>query len=224
MLQNNLLDIIPIREIKFILLDMDGTLLDRHFDDHFWEHFVPEKYAEKEGISLEDAKKELFFQYKCHEGTLNWYDTDFWSQKLDLDIVVLKEQINHLITVHPHVKEFLTLMKDMNKKIFLLTNAHYKTLDIKLKKTKIGRYFDRVITSFDMELPKENLQFWAETEKETGFDKDHSLFIDDTIEVLRTAELFGIRYVVLKSLANSQRTPLYSDEFLTITDFRELIL
>jgi len=38
---------ISLKDIKFVLLDMDGTLLDRYFDDYFWEHLVPEKYAEK---------------------------------------------------------------------------------------------------------------------------------------------------------------------------------
>ena len=33
--------------ITHVLLDMDGTLLDKYFDDYFWEHLVPEKYADK---------------------------------------------------------------------------------------------------------------------------------------------------------------------------------
>ena len=28
----------PLHDIKFVLLDMDGTLLDKYFDDFFWEH------------------------------------------------------------------------------------------------------------------------------------------------------------------------------------------
>ena len=31
--------------IDCVLLDMDGTLLDKYFDDYFWEHYVPEVYA-----------------------------------------------------------------------------------------------------------------------------------------------------------------------------------
>jgi putative hydrolase of the HAD superfamily len=30
-----------------VLLDMDGTLLDRHFDDHFWMEHVPGTYSLK---------------------------------------------------------------------------------------------------------------------------------------------------------------------------------
>ena len=50
---------IPMDDIKFVLLDMDGTLLDKYFDDFFWEHLVPEKYAEKHTITFGKAKEEL---------------------------------------------------------------------------------------------------------------------------------------------------------------------
>ena len=29
------------QEVDWVLLDMDGTLLDKHFDDYFWETLVP---------------------------------------------------------------------------------------------------------------------------------------------------------------------------------------
>jgi putative hydrolase of the HAD superfamily len=38
---------IPLHEIDYVLLDLDGTLLDKYFDDYFWLHLVPEKYAER---------------------------------------------------------------------------------------------------------------------------------------------------------------------------------
>ena len=39
--------------IETVLLDMDGTLLDLHFDNHFWLQHVPVCYAEKHGLSHE---------------------------------------------------------------------------------------------------------------------------------------------------------------------------
>ena len=102
---------IPLKEIKYVLLDLDGTLLDLYFDDYFWAHLVPEKYAEKHDISFGAAKDHLYKTYKSHEKTLNWCDIDFWSRELNLDIPALKEQIRHLIEVHPHVIEFLEKMR-----------------------------------------------------------------------------------------------------------------
>ncbi len=42
----------PWQEITWVLLDMDGTLLDKHFDDYFWETLVPQEYARRQGLPL----------------------------------------------------------------------------------------------------------------------------------------------------------------------------
>lgn len=214
---------IPLENIHYVLLDMDGTLLDKYFDDFFWEHLVPEKYAEKHAMTFGRAKEELMKKYKVHEGTLNWTDLDFWSQELNLDIPALKEQIKHLIEVHPHVEDFLKMLKRMKKKVFLVTNAHYKSIDLKFRKTEIGRYFDSVLSSFDAGFPKESLKFWTTAEKRLGFDKQKTLFIDDTEEILRTAKRFGIKYILYKARSNSKVNPKSSPEFMHILDFDELI-
>ncbi|RMG68870.1 MAG: GMP/IMP nucleotidase [Nitrospirae bacterium] len=211
-------------EVSYVLLDMDGTLLDKYFDDYFWEHLVPEKYAEKHNITFGRAKEELLKKYKAHEGTLNWTDIDFWSKELELDIPALKEQIRHLIEVHPHVEEFLSELNRAGKKVFLVTNAHYKTLTIKLRKTAIGQYFSKVITSFDMGLPKERVEFWQRAQRVLGFDREKSLFIDDTVDILYTAREFGIRYILLKTRANSKKNDENrADGFASISDFKELL-
>jgi putative hydrolase of the HAD superfamily len=219
----HLQDLIPLKEIRYVLLDMDGTLLDKYFDDYFWEHLLPEKYAEKKNISFGKAKETLLNKYRIHEGTLNWTDIDFWSREVDIDIPALKEQIHHLIEVHPHVEDFLQMLRRHRKKVFLVTNAHYKVLDIKLRKTEIGKYFDAAITSFEMGHPKEMLAFWEKAQKKLGFDTETTLFIDDTEAVLRTAKKFGIRYILYKAYASSKAQKGCSVHFPAIEDFRQLM-
>jgi 5'-nucleotidase len=213
----------PLQDIRYILLDMDGTLLDKYFDDYFWEHLVPEKYAETHNITFGRAKEELMQKYRAHEGTLNWTDLDFWSRELRIDIPALKEQIKHLIEVHPHVEDFLKLVKAQRKKVFLLTNAHYKSIDLKFKKTLIGQYFDSVLSSFDAGYPKEDIRFWEAAEKRLRFKREESLFIDDTEEILKTAKKFGIKYILYKARSNSKVKPIRSDHFPHINDFDELL-
>jgi len=211
--------------IKYILLDMDGTLLDKYFDDYFWCHLVPEKYAERHNITFGKAKEILFEKYRSQEGTLNWTDVDYWSKELNLDIQALKEQIRHLIEVHPGVEEFLDKMKKQNKLIFLVTNAHYKSLTIKMKKTQLGRYFNRVITAFDVGIPKENIEFWDRLERIIHFKKDQTLFVDDSEDILKTAAEYGIRYLLLKKRANSkeEEPSIKNSEFPVLENFRELL-
>lgn len=210
-------------DIDCVLLDMDGTLLDKYFDDYFWEHLVPEKYADKHAITFGRAKEELLAKYKAHEQTLNWTDIDFWSRELQLDILALKEQIRHIIEVHPHVEDFLKLMQQREKRTFIATNAHYMVLDLKLRKTDLGKYLTGSVTSDAIGSPKEKVAFWEKAEKQLGFRREHTLFVDDTLAVLQTAKAFGIKYVVYKALGNSKVPPGVSTEYPAIMDFHELM-
>ena len=47
---------VPWQKINSVFLDMDGTLLDLHFDNHFWREHVPLRYAEQNNISLERSQ------------------------------------------------------------------------------------------------------------------------------------------------------------------------
>jgi 5'-nucleotidase len=221
--QKTLQSLVPMKDIRYVLLDMDGTLLDKYFDDYFWEHLLPEKYAEKKNITFGRAREELLAKYKIHEGTLNWTDIDFWSDAVDIDIPALKEQIHHLIEVHPHVEDFLKMLRHQRKKVYLVTNAHYKVLDIKLKKTELGKYFHAAVTSFEVGYPKEMRKFWEKIEKQLCFDKEKTLFIDDTVAVLKTAAQYGIKYILHKTYASSKVQKGIPEGFPEIRDFRELM-
>lgn len=209
--------------IDTVLLDLDGTLLDKYFDDYFWQHLVPEKYAIKHDISFGKAKERLFELYDTQEGTLNWTDIDFWSRELDLDIPALKEQIAHLIDVHPNVEQFLTRLRQKGKQVYLVTNAHYKVLDLKMAKTKLAGYFDKCFTSFELQCPKEQLCFWQKLEELIGFDKGKTLLIDDTVCVLQTAQAYGIRFLLHKTKSSSRKQPAGAEGFETIEDFSEIM-
>ena len=211
-------------DIEWVLLDLDGTLLDKYFDDYFWEVLVPEKYAQKYGLSFQEAKEKVMALYQREEGTLNWTDLNFWSKKLGLDLSALKEQIAHLIDTHPYVVDFLKFLKQMGKKVFLVTNAHYKSLSLKLKHTQLGLYFDEVICAFDIGLSKEDKKFWRRLKEKLKLDPLHTLFIDDSEAPLLAAKEMGIKYLFFKSQASSKSPPRVPiNNFSKIQYFKELI-
>ena len=76
--------------IDTVLLDLDGTLLDLAYDNHFWLEIVPAAYAAARVTTLEAARTEIAPLFRACEGTLPWYCIDHWSRKLDLDIEALK--------------------------------------------------------------------------------------------------------------------------------------
>ena len=210
--------------VDTVLLDMDGTLLDKHFDDFFWEHYVPEIYAENNDLTPLEARKELLARYKSIEGTLAWTDLDYWSTELGLDIPALKLKIDHLIQVHPYVIDFLQYCRRLKKKVHLVTNAHSKTLAIKMQKTAIGDYFDRIICSQEVGLPKEDPEFWQRLEKILGFDKARTLLADDNENVLQAAQIYGMGVLIYVARPSSRAEIHYSNDFPSIVYFKELIV
>jgi 5'-nucleotidase len=210
-------------DIDTVLLDMDGTLLDRHFDDHFWLEHVPKRYAEKNGISHEDAMEKLHRLFRSQEKTLNWTDLDYWSEQLGLDIPVLKEELDHLIAVHPFVMEFLLYLRQHGKGIYLVTNAHAKTLDLKLRRTGIGSSFDGIISAHDLGLPKEDPAFWGRLQEMVPFQPERSMLGEDSETNLETAQMFGIRYLIHVGRYSSQSPPALSTKFTSIHYFSELL-
>ncbi len=210
-------------KIDTVLLDMDGTLLDKYFDDHFWEEFVPAQYALRNGMSEEEAKEDLMPRYRSREETLDWANLDYWSHQLDLDIPALKRQVQHLINIHPNVIEFLEKLKAVGKGIYLVTNAHGKTLDLKMERTALAHRFDGIITSHEIGMPKEDPAFWESLGKVVPFDPERTLLGEDTEAVLRSAYRFGIRYLVFIANASSAKPPSNSSSYYSIQDFGEIM-
>jgi FMN phosphatase YigB (HAD superfamily) len=210
-------------EIDTVLLDMDGTLLDRHFDDHFWEEHLPVAYANQRGLGVAEAKEELFGRYRSQEGTLNRTDIDFWSDELGLDIPALKRQVAHLIAVHPFVPAFLDRVGRLGKEIWLVTNAHGKTLDLKMGQTALAGRFHQIFTSQDIGAPKEDLLFWQRLREKIAFDPSRALLADDTVAVLETAGRFGVRFLVQVARFSSVRPPAAVGRFFSVEWFHEIM-
>lgn len=210
-------------DIDTVLLDMDGTLLDRHFDDHFWLEHVPKTFAAKHSMPLEAAKLKLYAMFRSQENSLNWTDLDYWSEQIGLDIPLLKHEVDHLIAVHPDVIEFLEFLRRAGKGVHLVTNAHGKTLSLKMKKTRLGPYFDTIVSAHDLGLPKEDVAFWGRLQARIPFDPARTMLGEDSETNLGTAAAYGISHLVFVSSSSSSLPPKPSDRFASINTFAELI-
>lgn len=210
-------------KINTVLLDMDGTLLDLNFDNHFWLEFIPARYALKNNLSIDEATATLVPLFKSMEGKLEWYCLDYWSKTLDLDIAGLKAEISGLISVLPHVTEFLTALQDTDKKVLLVTNAHRDSLSLKMEKTCLQPFFDAIICSHDFGFAKEHQTFWQAFQSQHAWDKRSTLMIDDSLAVLNAAQTFGIRYLLSIKQPDSQKAAKVISEFPAINDFREIM-
>lgn len=214
---------LPWNQIDTVLLDMDGTLLDLHFDNHFWLEHLPQRYAEHHGISRAQADAELLPLFREHAGQLNWYCTDFWSRELNLSIRELKREVAHLIALRPDADTFLAAVRDAGKRVALITNAHRDSLSLKLERIELAPYFERLISSHDYGFAKEDPQFWFALQQDFGFVPARSLFIDDSLAILRSARDFGIGQLLAVRQPDSRAAPKDTEEFAAVEDYRELL-
>jgi len=209
--------------INTVFLDLDGTLLDLHFDNHFWLQYVPECYAEHHDLSMEESHSRLHEKYSAAYGSLNWYCVNYWSKELGLDIAALKHAIRDRITIRPYVIEFLKALHMHGKRVVLVTNAHPLSFEVKFQQTGLGHYFHRVITSHELHHPKEDQAFWTELEKIETVDKAATLFIDDNFSVLDAAAEFGIEQLLAIKQPDSTEPDKEHAHYVLLDSFQDIL-
>ncbi len=211
------------QSIDTVLLDMDGTLLDLHFDNYFWLHHLPQRYAEAHDVDREVAADEIYQKIRQLEGTLEWYCLDHWSELMRMDVPSLKTEVKHKIQIRPHAEVFLERLKALNKKLVLITNSHRRGLELKLSLTEIDQWLDIIISAHDFRSPKEDMRFWQQLYLVEPFDKQRTVFIDDTPRVLRSARDFGLEHLICITMPDSQKPAQSSAEFTGISHFDEIM-
>lgn len=209
--------------IDTVLLDMDGTLLDLYFDNYFWTEYLPAIYADKHQISEELSSKHLIQQFSENRGTLAWYSIDHWSEQLNLDIPALKREIRHMVSLRPHALEFLQRLHNSERDVVMVTNAHRKTLEIKMDHVDITHWFDRIVVSHDLDAAKEEQAFWHKLQDLHPFDPARTLLIDDTESVLHSASAYGIVHLLTLLQPDSKRQKRIDTDFPGIHHFDEIM-
>ncbi|HEX9743768.1 MAG TPA: hypothetical protein VGA17_13365 [Nitrospiraceae bacterium] len=114
-----------------VLLDMDGTLLDRDFDNFFFEDELPRRYAALHRMTEQAAREQLFALYRAVEGELAWTDLHYWTNRLGIDVVALTQELSNRIGYLPGVEGFLGAVRAKRKRMTVLTNAHAEGVAIK---------------------------------------------------------------------------------------------
>ena len=197
--------------VRTVCLDMDGTVLDLHFDNLFWLDALPRRWGERHGVPAEEAIPLLRSRFDARRGTLEWYCIDHWSEELDFDIAALKAEMHAHIRYLPGALEFLAALRPLGKRLLLTTNAHPISLGVKNRVAGLERHFDELVSSHEFGVPKEAAGFWTQLARRHGVDPASTLFVDDSAAVLEAARAAGVGQVFQVLLPDSTqplRTPL----------------
>lgn len=214
---------LPWDQIRTVLLDMDGTLLDLHFDNHFWLEHLPLTLAEVRGWPLAEAQSYMMNEYQKVMGTISWYCLDYWADLLDLDIVKMKREIDHLIKMRDDTLPFLDALHDTGRDVYLLTNAHPDSLSLKIEKTQLDEHIDTLISTHQYGVTKESQSLWQALQSDLKFDSSTTLFVDDSLTILQAAKDFGIGHVLAVANPDSKKPVKQIEDFPAVTDYRVLL-
>ena len=180
-----------------MLVDMDGVILDNTYDNNFWQNQIPGVISKNKNISFEDAKRLAVQIFNYKKNTKDWYDVDYWSNMLNVDIEAEKRSSISFdrIQLYEGVTKTLNKLKD-NFRLILITNAHRKTLNIKLEKYDLSPYFENMICAHELHYVKENIQLWYMLKSRFKLDYTKTLLIEDTINNIKVGLSAGISQAV----------------------------
>lgn len=210
-------------DIDDVLLDMDGTLLDRHFDNFFFEEELPRRYAALHALTFEEARDRLMAMYRSVEGELAWTDLDYWTKRVGIDVVAMHKELDHMIGYLPGAVEFLRHLRRLGKRVTIVTNAHSTGVSVKVAKTGLDHYVNRIVDAFEVGFLKMRPEYWPNCQRLLSFDPSRSLFIDDDEGCLMAAKEFGVAHLVHSAKSSSQLPPSPLSQFLSIAGFTPLL-
>ncbi len=209
--------------IDDVLLDMDGTLLDRHFDNFFFEMELPRRYAGLLGLPFQEARDRLMAMYRAVEGELAWTDLHYWTQHVGIDVVAMTKELDHMVGFLSGAEEFLRYLRRLGKRVTIVTNAHESGVSIKVAKTGLDQYVDRIVNAFEVGYLKMRPEYWPSCQRLLGFDPARSLYMDDDEACLSAAKHFGIAHLIHSAKSSSQLPPAPAPQFSSIVGFSSLM-
>ena len=208
-------------KVTTYIFDMDGTILDLHFDRQVWNLRLPEKISQELSISLKSASALIKDMLSPQKNTLNWYSLEFWNKEFSINMSEIEDEMAHLIKPRCGAIECLRDMQHKGRMI-LASNADPKSMSRKLSLTGIGHYFNTIISAHEIGFCKEELGFWEKLQTQLNFFPENTILIDDNLTVLKTAKNFGIAHLYGIRYPSSQGASITSSEFQLLNNFNEL--
>ena len=208
------------KDIECLLIDMDGVILDNAYDNDFWQNQIPEVIADSKGIGFDDAKRLAIQIFNYKKNTKDWYDVDYWSNMLDIDIEAQKrsEKSFSRISLYDGVIDTLSVLKNKTKMI-LITNAHRKTLNIKLEKYNLTPYFDEMVCAHELNYVKEDIQLWYMLRSKYRLDYEKTLLVEDTINNINVGLSAGISGAIYVG----DETFTVSDKIIKLSSINQIL-
>lgn len=147
---------------KIISFDVEGTLVSHKFSEIIWEKEIPRLYAEKVGISINEAVSYIKMEYdKIGDGRIEWYDIRYWFNRFGLNDYqeLLNEHKDKLF----HYPDVEPVLEKLSRRFKLIINSNSAREFLNFETEKIKKYFLHIFSApSDFKLTKKTIDVHRE--------------------------------------------------------------
>ena len=203
--------------LSLISFDVGGTLVDHSFIDSVWNVGIPRLYAERKGVSLEEAKEQVAMEYETvGRNDIRWYILQYWFDRFELDSCPsdLLESLKHEVRLYPEVSSVLECLEQFYE-LAVVSNAPKDILSYEIE--GLRHHFKRVFSSVtDFNQIKKTAGMYVKICAALGIKPGKVLHIGDD----RCDDFLAPREAGMHALHLDRSKKRRED--LTLTDLKEL--
>jgi len=179
------------RNIKGVIFDLDGTLLDSMT---IWGD-VAERYLKNHGAIIKPGLRDELRSLNTIEEAQ--YYIDEYGIDLPLEEVIdgrdnmMLELLLNEVTLKKGVLTVLNTLKERGVKMCLATATERKLVEPSLHRHSIMNYFECIFTCTEENTSKKNPDIYVRAAEFLGTDKSETLVVEDALYAMKTAKKAG---------------------------------
>ena len=211
-------------EIKAVIFDMDGTLID---STGIW-HEIDKAFFSKRNMELPSDYAQHIVHLGLKQAAIYTKETYHLSESIQ-DIMdewhnMSIDMYRYNVPLKSHALELLKLFKENNIKMAIATANDEPLYRPCIERLGIGEYFDEIADVNTAKEGKQSAKIYLDLAKKMGAEPQHTLVLEDMPTCVKTANNSGfITVAVYDNASKAYDKEKKDNSLLFINDFGELI-
>ena len=211
-------------EIKAVIFDMDGTLID---STGIW-HEIDINFFAKRGMELPSDYAQHIVHLGLKQAAIYTKETYHLNESIQ-DIMdewhnMSIDMYRYNVPLKPHALELLKLFKENNIKMAIATANDEPLYRPCIERLGIGEYFDEIADVNTAKEGKQSAKIYLDLAKKMGAEPQNTLVLEDMPTCVKTANKSGfITVAVYDNASKAYDKEKKDNSLLFINDFGELI-
>jgi len=205
--------------IKLVMFDLDGTLLDAYLAIEKALNAVRAKFN-LEALSLAEVKRAV------GKGDKSLME-DYFSDDIAIEALTLYRQMHRdtllkYAKLLPHAKEILSYLKERDYFLALGTNRPAIFTRLIIEHLDIDRFFDYIICGDELDAFKPKPDMILEAMKKFDLKPEEVVYVGDMVIDVETANNAGVRSIALTTGSSSREELIIRNPFAIIGSLGQL--